>query len=42
MMGVIKAKLIWFVAAVVIFAALYGFVIWFKENGSARRSPGKA
>ncbi|MCM2324148.1 MAG: DedA family protein, partial [Oligoflexia bacterium] len=33
MMAVIKAKLIWFVVAVVLFAGLYGIVVAFKNRG---------
>lgn len=35
MMRVIKAKLLWFVVAVVLFTGLYGFVIWIKKRGAA-------
>ena len=36
MMAVIKAKLVWFVVAVVIFAALYVGVMVFKKRGASK------
>ncbi|MCM2277894.1 MAG: DedA family protein [Oligoflexia bacterium] len=39
MMSVIKAKLLWFVVAVVLFGALYGFVLWFKARSAKVSEP---
>ena len=41
MVAVLKAKLHWFVLAVVALGLLYGFIIWFKNQNQSRVNAGK-